>query len=70
MKHKLIVRDLLPIIPETPTLGSEIAKRLDRWCKTSVKSALNEMTDLGLIARVTLTDQHGYQRHLYSKVPS
>ncbi len=62
-----VIRDVEPHIPEIPTLWTEIAKRVDCWAPASIKTALDELAKRGTVAKIELTDQRGFKRHLYSR---
>ena len=65
-----VLRDVEPHLPETPTLWTEIVKRVDCWAPGSIKIALDELVKLGRASVIELEDQRGFKRHLYSKVSS
>lgn len=65
-----VIRDVEPHLPDTPTLWTEIVRRVDCWAPASIKIALEELVTLGKASRITLKDDRGFERHLYSKVSS
>jgi len=60
-----VIRDVTPHIPSVPTLAKDIAKRVGCWTPESIALALRTMFERGEVQRVTITDDHGFSRHMY-----
>lgn len=58
-------RDLEPHLPATPTTATAIARRVGTWAPHSIRCALNELADAGVIHRSSEPNQCGQSRNLY-----
>lgn len=54
-----------PIVPFEPMPAKEIAKRLDTYAPTTIKTALNYLAERGRILRRTEPNAMGHPRNLY-----